>query len=151
MTPILSTVMKFGRAALVALTLGVTAITAMPVQAQSFNFEFGIQGGGNSFSYGFDNGRRFKRECLTNREIRRGLNRSGFDNVRFVDRQGVRVYVLADYGRRTYSMTVNRCTGRVSNIERVRRGGGGYGGYNGYGNDGPGFGMEFNFGNGNNY
>jgi hypothetical protein len=139
MTSILSTVMKSGRAAIVAVTLGTAAFTAVPVQAQSFNFEFGIQGGGNSFSYGFDQGRKFKRECLTNREIRRGLNRAGFDDIRFVDRQGVRVKVIADFGRRTYSMTINRCTGRVSNIERLRRGPGG-----------PGFGLQFNFGNMNN-
>jgi hypothetical protein len=144
MTPVLSSVMRSSRAAIVALTLGATAFTAMPVQAQSFNFEFGIQGGGNSFSYGFDNGRRIKRDCLTTNEIRRGLRRAGFDDIRFVDRQGIRVRVIADFGRRTFSMTINRCTGRVSNIERVRRGGGGGGG-------GPGIGLEFNFGNGSNY
>lgn len=121
MTSILSSVMKSGRAAIVALTLGATTFTALPVQAQSFNFDFGIQGGGGSFSYGFDNGRRMKRDCLTNNEIRRGLRRSGFDDIRFVDRRGVRVKVVADYGRRTYAMTVNRCTGRVSDIERLRR------------------------------
>lgn len=121
MTSILSSVMKSGRAAIVAVTLGVTTFTALPVQAQSFNFDFGIRGGGGSFSYGFDNGRRIKRDCLTNNEIRRGLRRSGFDDIRFVDRRGVRVKVVADYGRRTYAMTVNRCTGRVSDIERLRR------------------------------
>lgn len=121
MTSILSTVMKSGRAAIVAVTLGAAAFTAMPVQAQSFNFDFGIQGGGNSFSYRFDDGRRMKRDCLTTNEIRRGLRRAGFDDIRFVDRRGVRVKVVADYGRRTYAMTVNRCTGRVSDIERLRR------------------------------
>lgn len=141
MTSILSTVMKSGRAAIVAVTLGAAAFTAMPVQAQSFNFEFGIQGGGNNFAFGFDNGRKFRRACLTTNEIRRGLRRAGFSDIRFVDRQGIRVRVIADYGRRTYSMTINRCTGRVSNIERLRRGGGRF--------DGPGFGLEFNFGNGN--
>lgn len=137
----LSTVMKSGRAAIVALTLGAATFTALPVQAQSFNFEFGIQGGGDSFSYGFDRGRKFRRDCLTNTEIRRGLRRSGFDDIRFADRRGVRITVIADHGRRTYSMTINRCTGRVSDIERVRRGGGGR----------PGVGLEFNFGGGNSY
>lgn len=145
MNPILSTVMKSGRAAVVALTLGAAAFTAMPVQAQQFNFEFGIQGGGNSFSYGFDKGRKFKRDCLTTNEIRRGLRRAGFDDIRFVDRQGIRVSVIADYGRRTFSMDINRCTGRVSNIERLRRGGGGGHG----GGNGPGIGLQFNFNNGN--
>jgi len=125
MTPILSTVMKSGRAAIVALTLGAATLTAMPVQAQtgspSFNFEFGIRGGGDSFSYRFDNGRRFRGECLTNNELRRGLRRLGWEDVRFVDRRGVRVKVVADWGRRTYAMTINRCSGRVTDIERLRR------------------------------
>ena len=133
MTSILSTVMKSGRAAIVAVTLGAAALTAMPVQAQSFNFDFGVQGGGNNFSYRFDDGRRMKRECLTNNEIRRGLRRSGFDDIRFVDRSGIRVKVVADYGRRTYAMTINRCSGRVSDIERLRRP------YS------PGFNFQFNF------
>lgn len=125
MTPILSSVMKSSRAAIVALTLGATAFTALPVQAQSsnptFNFQFGIQGGGDNFSYRFDNGKRHKRECLTNNEVRRGLQRMGWDHIRFVDRRGIRVKVVADWGRRTYAMTINKCTGRVTDIERLRR------------------------------
>lgn len=125
MTAILTRVIKSGRAAIVAVTLGAAALTAMPVQAQSgspsFNFSFGIQGGGDNFSYRFDNGRKFKRECLTNTEVRRGLQRLGWHNIRFVDRRGIRVKVVADWGYRTYAMTINKCTGRVSNIERLRR------------------------------
>jgi len=125
MTQILTTAKKAGRAAIVALTLGASAFTALPAQAQSgspsFNFEFGIQGGGGNFSYGFERGKRFQRECLTNNEVRRGLQRRGWDDVRFVDRRGVRVKVVADWGRRTYAMTINRCTGRVTDIEQLRR------------------------------
>ena len=121
MTPILSKVMKSGRAAIVAVTLGAAAFTAMPVQAQSFSFDFGIQGGGGNFSYGFDNGKRFQRECLTNNEIRRELRRAGWDNIRFVDRRGIRVKIVASWGRSTYAFNLNRCTGRVSNVERLRR------------------------------
>lgn len=121
MSPFLSSAMKSGRAAIVALTLGAATFTAMPVQAQSFNFDFGVQGGGSNFSYGFDRGKRIKRDCLTTNEVRRGLRRSGFDDIRFVDRKGIRVKVVADYGRRTYAMTVNRCTGQVTDIERLRR------------------------------
>jgi hypothetical protein len=125
MTPTLSRVMKSGRAAIVALTLGATAFTAVPAMAQSgnpsFNFEFGIQGGGDNFSYRFDNGKRHKRECLTNNEVRRGLQRLGWRDIRFVDRRGIRVKVVADWGRRTYAMTINKCTGRVTDIERLRQ------------------------------
>ena len=123
MTQILTTIRKSGRAAIVALTLAAATFTAMPAaQAQSFNFEFGIQGGGNNFSYGIDRGRRVQRECLTNNELRRGLQRRGWDNIRFVDRRGVRVKVVADWRRSTYAMTINRCNGRVTDIERLRRG-----------------------------
>lgn len=122
MTQILSTIKKSGRAAIVALSLAAASFTGMPAaQAQSFNFEFGIQGGGNNFSYGFDRGRRIQRECLTDREIRRGLERQGWNNVRLVDRRGVRIKVVADWRRTSYAMTINRCTGRVSDIERLRR------------------------------
>lgn len=138
MTPILARVMKSGRAALIAVTLGASVFTAMPAQAQSgnpkFNFEFGIQGGGDNFSYRFNNGKRFKRECLTNQEVRRGLQRLGWDDIRFVDRRGVRVKVVADWGRRTYAMTINKCTGRVSDVEQLRRPFGS-----------PGFRFQFNF------
>jgi hypothetical protein len=137
MTQILSRMKSTGRAAIIALALGASAVTAMPAQAQSgnpsFNFQFGIQGGGDNFSYRFDNGRRLKRECLTNNEVRRGLRRLGWDNIRFVDRRGVRVKVVADWGSRTYAMTINRCTGRVTDIERLRR------------PFGPGFRFQFNF------
>jgi hypothetical protein len=124
MTPILTRMKTTGRAAVIALALGASAFTAMPAQAQSgnpsFNFQFGIQGGGDNFSYRFDNGKRFKRECLTNNEVRRGLRQMGWNDIRFVDRKGVRVKVVADWGRRTYAMDINKCTGRVTNIERLR-------------------------------
>jgi len=70
---------------------------------------------------GAHSGKRFTRECLTNNEARRGLQRMGWDDIRFVDRHGVRVKVVADWGRRTYAMTVNKCTGRVTDIERLSR------------------------------
>ncbi len=139
MTPILSTVMKSGRAAIVALTLGAAAVTAMPVQAASsssnpsFNFQFGIQGGGDNFSYRFDNGRKHKRECLTNSEVRRGLSRLGWDDIRFVQSKGVRVKVVAEWHNKTYAMNINKCTGRVTDIERIR------GSYR------PGFHFQFKF------
>ena len=145
MSPDLNTVMKSGRAAIVALTLGAATVTALPVQAQSFSFSFGINGGGSDFAFGLRDGRKFKRECLTNREIRRGLRRNGFENIQFLDRRGRLIEVYVEFGRRAYILTINRCNGRVVDIDRVRRRGGS--GFNdGYG--GPGLGLEFNFGNG---
>jgi hypothetical protein len=137
MNQFLSTLKTSSRAAIVAVTLGAAALGgAAPAMAQSspsFNFEFGIQGGGSNFAYGFEKGRKFKRECLTNNEVRRGLQRMGWDDVRFVDRRGVRVKVVADWGRRTYAMNINKCTGRVTDVERLR---------NQYR---PGFRFQFNF------
>jgi hypothetical protein len=137
MTQVLSTLKKSGRAVMMALVLGAASVTAMPApaMAQSFNFEFGIGGGGEGFSFGIGRGGdRIRRDCLTNREIRRGLRRNGFEDIRFVDRRGNRVVVVADFGRRTYRLTINRCTGRVIDVDRIRRG------------NRPGIGLQFDFG-----
>jgi hypothetical protein len=139
MTPILSTLRKSGRAAVVALALGAASLTPMPAMAQSpsFSFEFGIDGGGNSFSFGTNRrGDRIRRECLTNNEIRRGLRREGFEDIRFLDRSGRRVEVVAEYGRWIYYLSVHRCTGEVVVLDRERRG---------RRSVRPGFGLQFNF------
>ncbi|MBL8593188.1 MAG: hypothetical protein JNK01_10915, partial [Devosia sp.] len=86
MTPILSTVMKSGRAAIVAVTLGAATLTAMPVQAQSepqFSFQLGIGGGNDAQTYskGKKQGRIIIDDCLTNRQVERGLRQYGFRNV----------------------------------------------------------------------
>jgi hypothetical protein len=139
MTPILSNLKKSGRAAVVALVLGAASLTSMPAMAQSpsFTFEFGIGGGGEGFSFGTGRrGERIRRDCLTNREIVRGLRRNGFDDIEIVRRRGNRLQIIADYGRSTYRLTVHRCTGRVTDIDRIRRGG----------RPRDGFGLQFNFG-----
>lgn len=145
MTQMLTLLKKSGRAALVALTLGAATVTAMPAQAQSspsFNFSFGINGGGDNFSFGWNNGRQIRRACLSDSEVRRGLQRNGFSNVRFLDRRGIRIRVMAEHRRDTYRMSINRCTGRVTDIERVRDR------YWDRGRPGrPGFGLHLDFGN----
>lgn len=135
----LSKLKSGGRAAIVAVALGAGSLTfaPAPAMAQSFSFDFGIKGGGNSFSFGLnDRGVRFRRDCLTNSEIRRGLRRAGFEDIRFVGQSGRWVRVIAEWdgNGRDYSMRVNRCTGRVIDIKRVRRG------------VSPGFGLQFQFG-----
>jgi hypothetical protein len=139
MSQFLATLKARGRAIVVALALAAAAITAMPApaMAQNFSFDFGISGGEGNFSFGIGrDGVRIKRDCLTNNEIRRGLRRSGWSDIRFIDRSGNRVRVIAEWdgNGRDYSMRINRCTGRVTDIERVRRGG-----------SGGGFGLQFNF------
>jgi hypothetical protein len=122
---LLSSLIARGRSVAVALALGATAVTAMPAPAlaQNFTFDFEIRGGGADFSWGTDRrGRRIKRDCLTNSEVRRGLRRLDFEDIRFIDRRGRRVTVIAQYdpNNRWYEMNINTCTGRVTDIERVR-------------------------------
>ena len=122
----LSSLITRGRGVLVALALGATAITAMPAPAvaQSFRFDFQINGGGSDYSWGYDRrGKRVKRDCLSTNEIRRGLRRLDFEDIRFIDKRGRRVTVVAEYdpNNRLYSMVVHTCSGKVTDIERVRR------------------------------
>ena len=144
MTTIISTFKKSGRAALVALALGAASFgaavpfTAAPAMAQNFSFEFGIRGGGDNFSFGVGRGGdRVRRACLTNNEIRRGLHREGFRDIRFLDRRGNRVTLTAEDRRFDYRLRVNRCTGAVAILDRDRKG-------RRY-NHNPGFGLHFRF------
>jgi hypothetical protein len=137
MATIRPTLWRSCRAALVVLALGAGSVTAMPAMAQSpnFSFQFGIDGGGGNFSFGIGKrGERFRRDCLSNNEIRRGLRREGFDDIRFLDRRGRTVDVIAEQRRWVYRLRVNRCTGAVRILDRDRRGG-----------NRPGTGLHFRF------
>lgn len=109
------------KAAVVALALGGTAITAMPAQAQSrpnvdFNFQFGTDG----FRFGVGNDHP-GRHCMADREVRRDLRRAGYDDIRFIDRRGRIVEVLAELGRRDYRIAYDTCRGRIVDRDRIRR------------------------------
>ncbi len=140
MTPMLSTVMKTSRAAIVALTLGAAAITAMPAQAQSepqFSFQLGINGGGDAqtFSKGNRHGRPHFDRCLTNRQVERGLRDYGFRNVDVIRNLGRdRVLVVASWRNKDYAMKVDKCSGRVYDVKRLKK-------FRGQ----PGFSLQFNF------
>lgn len=128
MNAILTKIQKTGRVAVIALALGASSLTAAPAFAQSgpsvnFSLEFGS--GGGSFST-----ERRGRDCLTDRQIRRGLRDIGFRDISFGRNLGRnRVEVIAEWENgRDYSMRVNRCTGRVDRVQRLRRGNGGGGG-----------------------
>ncbi len=128
--PMLNTLKKSGRAALLALTLGAATVgtAAMPtaVQAQEFNFRLGIgnDGSGMSFNFGNSNDRRHFRpitRCLTNNQVIRGLRHYGFRNAEIHRNFGRNVVaVIAEYRGRDYSMRVDRCTGEVYNVQRLR-------------------------------
>ena len=142
MNTMLKTLKTGGRAAIVALTLGAATLTAMPAaQAQpSFSFNFGLGGTGDpSLSFGINSGKKgdrgFRLACLSDRQIIRGLDNAGFTRIRIGDSLGRnRIEVFARYDGSLYSMRVNRCTGVVDRIERIRRS-----------NNGGGFGLQFNF------
>ncbi|MDB5561552.1 MAG: hypothetical protein JWN11_970 [Hyphomicrobiales bacterium] len=157
MTLTLSKFKMAGRAAVLAIVLGASALSAMPAQAApgdpSFNFNLQLpNGGGNlQFGNGNDNGRRDpgfrpgpnrgRDFCLNDREVRSQLGDNGFDNVR-VGRDLRRgwVEVFATNRRGAYTMQVNRCTGQVANVQRIRRGGG-----DAPVRPGAGFGLQFGY------
>ena len=142
MTPMFTALQKSGRAALLALTLGTVAMTAMPVaaQAQEFNFRLGVGNDGNALSFNFGNSdqrRNFRpsNRCMSDRQVERGLRHYGFRDaeiVRYLGRN--RVGVLAEYRNRDYSLKVNKCSGEVYDVQRLRRDRGQ-----------PGFRFNFNF------
>ena len=155
MTPISTSFKTFTRAAVVALALGATSLTTMPAAfAQEsiggFSLQVpGAEGQGNQRSQTFGNGPGnnggwdddYDFRCLTNREVRRGIAAYGFTRVEIArELSRDRVEVRAVYRNWLYSMRVDKCTGEVNRLQRIRRVSGG--GFNG-----GGFGLQFNFGN----
>ena len=144
MTQVLSTLKKSGRAAVVALVLGAASMAVMPTpamaQAPSFSFRLDLGGPRPDFRFGVEHDAFDLDFCLTNRQIVRGLRANGFRNIDIVRERGNRVEVIASYGKRWYRLQVNRCSGQVRIIERLRRG------FPGGGFPGGGFGLQFNFG-----
>ena len=145
MAPIFTTFKNATRAGVLALALGTASLSAMPVQAQepSVNFQLDLGNGAGTQQFGTEarrgggGGRHDNfRGCLNDRQIVRGLSSYGFRNVDIRRNLGRdRVEVRGSYGRWTYSMRVDRCSGRVDRVERLRPsfpGGGG-------------FGLQFNF------
>ena len=113
----LSPIKTATRAAILAIALGGAALTAMPVQAQpSVEFNFSIGGGRGHW----DGPGRPGRFCMSDREVRRLVQRNGFRDIRFTDRRGRIVQVRAERGRRDYRITVDSCRGRIVDIDRLR-------------------------------
>lgn len=106
------------RAAAIAVALGGTAFTAMPVQAQpSFEFRFG----GPNWQWHFDTDRDRVHHCIGDRQVRRDLRRDGYRNIRFVDRRGRIVQVVARLGNRNYIISYDTCRQRIVDRDRIRR------------------------------
>jgi hypothetical protein len=112
------------RAAAVAVALAGTAFTAMPAQASHFNshvdadinFRFGFPGFSFRFGDDFD-----RRHCISDRQVRRDLRRDGYREIRFIDRRGRYVQVVAELGNRDYIITYDTCRQRIVDRDRIRR------------------------------
>ena len=101
------------RTAAIALALGATAVTAAPSQAQGFGFSFG---------FGADEQRRPLRLCLlTDSQLRRTIREQGYTDIFLNVANNNRIQVRASRGRWVYLLTVNSCTGRILDRERLRR------------------------------
>lgn len=107
--------LTLARSAVVALALGGTALVAAPAQAAppSIDFHFGFGGGGISIGGG--------RYCLSDRQVRFFLRTQGYINVRFFDRRGRVVGVLAQRNGRNYLVWVDTCRARIVSVQRVGR------------------------------
>jgi hypothetical protein len=127
-----------GRAVLVALVLGSTAMVAAPAQAQpgpSLNFHIGPGGPVFSFGWGgsgpgwgpgpgwggpgsgWGSGPSY---CLNNAQISQYLRSNGWRNVDVKNNVGNnRVRVVARWNGQWYQMRVNRCNGQVDNVQHL--------------------------------
>jgi hypothetical protein len=124
---VLNTLRQTGRAAVLAVVLAGTALSAVPVQAaplQGFSLDVKPQGGDQKQLQQFKKKNfgpnDFFNWCLTDKQIRRGLQNYGFDDVSIVDHLGKnRVRVEAAYDDWYYSFRVHRCSGLVDRIKKL--------------------------------
>jgi hypothetical protein len=123
------------RAAAVALALGATALPALPAQAQSFSFEFGT----GDFWGGHHRDHRPRFSCMTDYQVRQRIADYGYSHIYLNVANGRHIQARATRGRWVYLIDFNRCTGRIEDVDRLRRArGGGFGlqfGYGGTGDD----------------
>jgi hypothetical protein len=132
--------------ALVGIALAIVAFGVMPAQAQpAVNFGVGMPGGQSGVTMGLSSGDTHRSadqsqdnagtRCLTNREVRSGVENNGYERVEITNElPRDRVAVRGMQGNWLYSMDVDKCSGTVERVERIRRVQGG------------GFGLQFNFG-----
>jgi hypothetical protein len=108
------------RAAAVAVTFAGTAFMAVPtVQAQDVDLNFRLNAPGFSFRFGDRDGR----DCLTDRQVRRDLRGDGYRDIRFLDRRGRIVHLVAELQRpgrdREYRIAYDSCRGRIIDRDRI--------------------------------
>ncbi len=124
---VLNMLRQTSRAAVLAVVLAGTALSAVPVQAaplQGFSLDVKPQGGDQKQLQQFKKKNfgpnDFFNWCLTDKQIRKGLMNYGFDEVHIVDHLSKnRVRVEAIYDDWYYSFRVNRCSGVVDKIKKL--------------------------------
>jgi len=101
---------KLLRTIALATALGAAAVTAMPAQAQFFP-DFGD---GEFYDGPF-------RLCLTtNNSLRRAISRQGYSNIFLNVENEQRIEARATRGKWVYLLTVNSCSGRILDRQRLR-------------------------------
>jgi len=101
---------KLLRTIALATVLGAATVTAMPAQAQ-FIPDFGD---GEFYDGPF-------RLCLmTNYSLRRAISRQGYSDIFLNVENEQRVQARATRGKWVYLLTVNTCSGRVLDRQRLR-------------------------------
>ena len=125
---VLNTLRQTGRAAVLAVVLAGTALSAVPVQAApnmgGFSLDVKPQGGDQKQLQQFKKKNfgpnDFFNWCLTDKQIRKGLINYGFEEVHIVDHLSKnRVRVEAAYDDWFYSFRVHRCSGMVDKIKKL--------------------------------
>jgi hypothetical protein len=109
------------RAAAVTAALGGAVFTAVPAQAQNVDLDFRF--GGPGFSFEIDTDRDRRRLCMSDREVRRDLRSDGYREIRFIDRRGRIVHLVAELQRpgrdRDYAIAYDTCRGRIVDRDRI--------------------------------
>jgi len=122
---------KFIKAGVVALSLGATAMVAMPAQAApTFSFQFGVGNGfgfggptyfgqpGITLQFGDPN---YYMYCLSDSQIRKALKNNGYAQVKIVKyyNSSNRVLAVGFKDGDWWQMRVNRCTGKVDQVQVI--------------------------------
>lgn len=110
------TIRTIAHAAALALALGAASLTSAPAQALSFSFGFHIGDDGGFFI------KRPLRLCLlTDSQLRRAIRQQGYHDIFLNVANNNRIQVRATKGAWVYLLTVNSCTGRILDRDRLRR------------------------------
>lgn len=119
MTFSISNIKTGGRAIAVAVGLA-SAVTMLPTAAYA-QPDIQFRRGGVEFGFG-TGGFTIGISCLSRNEIRRGLRDADFEDIdfrRFTSRRAV-VRATWEENDRRYEIDINRCSGEVTDIDRVR-------------------------------